>query len=52
MAEEDIDLERVVNDPTYRREVLDRLNSEVRQKGEESDGRAVRLEDDKPKPID
>ncbi len=45
MAVEKIDLERVVNDPVYRREVIDRLNAEVRRNGEAPEDRAARPED-------
>ena len=31
MAEEDIDLERIVYDPKYRKGVMERLNGELRE---------------------
>ena len=34
MPHEKIDLELVMIDPVYRREVIDRLNAEVRRSGE------------------
>ena len=42
---EEIDFERVVNDPVYRRKVIDRLNAEVRRNGEARENRAVRREE-------
>ncbi len=41
---DNIDLERVVNDPVYRRKVIDRLNAEVRRNGELPEDRAARPE--------
>jgi hypothetical protein len=50
MAVEKIDLERVVNDPRYRREVIDRLNAEVRRTDQAPADGATWSEDAKPDP--
>ncbi len=52
MAMEKIDLERVVSDPAYRREVIDRLNAEVRRNGETPEDRAARSKDVKSEPVE
>lgn len=36
MSDDDIDLDRVINDPAYRRAVIDRLNAEQDQPSPET----------------